>query len=154
MHEAARLFGGMIEWLGFETTYIDVQHSERFEGSSTYDFRAMMRLALDGMIAFSNRPLYLSVAAGAVMAIASGAVGLCWLIMYFVLPVFGIPGWLSTVMLTSFIGGLMLINLGIVGLYVGRIYDQTKGRPLYVVDRVVMNAGRGQPAAGEPGVRE
>jgi dolichol-phosphate mannosyltransferase len=154
MHEAARLFGGMIEWLGFETTCVDVEHGERYEGSSTYDLRAMMRLALDGMIAFSNRPLYLSVGAGALMAIASAAVGLCWLIMYFTLPVFGIPGWLSTVMLTTFIGGLMLINLGIVGLYVGRIYDQTKGRPLYVVDRVVMHAGRGQAAPGEPGARD
>jgi len=140
MREASRLFGGMIEWLGFEATYLDVRHATRYEGQSSYNIRSMMRLALDGMIAFSNRPLYLSIGAGILMSFLSAGFGFALIIRFLIDPRIGVPGWLSTVTLTTFIGGLILLNLGILGIYVGRIYDQTKGRPLYVVDQIVADA--------------
>jgi len=137
MRETSRLFGGMIEWLGFNTTYLDVEHAPRYEGKSSYDLRRMMRLALDGMISFSNRPLYLSIGAGLIMSTLSAGFGLFVVLRYLLHPRIGVPGWLSIVTLTTFIGGLILLNLGILGIYVGRIYNQTKGRLLYVVDHVL-----------------
>jgi glycosyltransferase involved in cell wall biosynthesis len=137
MRETSRLFGGMIQWLGFATGYIDVKHSSRYEGGSTYNFRSMMKLAMDGMIAFSNRPLYFSIGIGILMSFLSSGFGAALVIRYFFGQRAGVAGWLSLITLTTFIGGLILLNLGILGIYIGRIYDQTKGRPLYVVDEVV-----------------
>lgn len=145
MREASRLFGGMIEWLGFETGYLDVDHAQRYEGKSSYNLRSMTRLALDGMIAFSNRPLYFSIGTGILMSVFSAGFGLTLVVGYFIHPLIGVPGWLSTVTLTTFIGGVILLNLGILGIYVGRIYDQTKGRPLYVVDQILAAANTNSP---------
>lgn len=148
MRESARLFGGMIEWLGFETTFVDVAHSARYEGRSSYNVRSMTKLALDGIFAFSNRPLYFSIGAGIIMSLLAAGFGLSLLIYFFLHPLAGVPGWLSQVTLTTFIGGLILLNLGILGVYVGRIYDQAKGRPLYVVDRIVAHRTRQGVSAG------
>lgn len=150
MHETARLFGGMIEWLGFETAFVDVKHAPRQEGSSTYTLRSLLRLSLDGMISFSNRPLYISIALGVMFSVLSGGYGLFLIIRFLINPYIAVPGWLSTITGTSFIGGIMLLNLGILGIYIGRIYDQTKGRPIYVIDKVVAS-GRAdkQPDSGE-----
>ncbi|MGA7926358.1 MAG: glycosyltransferase family 2 protein [Candidatus Sulfotelmatobacter sp.] len=137
MRESSRLFGGMIEWLGFNATYLDVEHAPRYEGKSSYNLRSMMRLALDGMISFSNRPLYLSIGAGILMSSFSAGFGFFVIIRFLLHPRIAVPGWLSMVTLTTFIGGLILLNLGILGIYIGRIYDQTKGRPHYVVDQIV-----------------
>jgi dolichol-phosphate mannosyltransferase len=137
MGETARLFGGMIEWLGFETSYVDVQHDERGAGKSSYSLRAYAKLAADGIFAFSNRPLYFSIAAGVVISIAAGGYGAFLILRYLVHPQIGVQGWLSTITLNAFIGGLILLNLGVIGIYVSRTYDQTKGRPLFVIDQLV-----------------
>lgn len=140
MREASRLFSGMVQWLGFKTAYVEVEHAARYEGSSSYNFRALFRLAINGIVAFSNRPLYFSVAVGLIMSLLAVGFGFYVLIWYLVDRAVGVPGWMSLVTLTTFIGGLILLNLGILGIYVGRIYDQTKGRPLYVVDKIIANA--------------
>lgn len=140
MHEAGRLFGGMVEWLGFQTAYTDVEHAPRYEGDSAYNVRALTKLALDGIFAFSNRPLYFSIGIGFLMSFLAGGWGLSWVVRYLLNVRVGVPGWLSLIIVTTFIGGLILLNLGVLGIYIGRIYDQTKGRPLYVVDQVVAHA--------------
>jgi len=139
MREAFRLVGGMIDWLGFSTAYVDTRHEAR-DGQSTYTWRLLLRVAVDGMISFSNRPLYLSVFFGAAMALVATACAV-GVVFYFLAGGFsGVPGWLSLMTITTLIGGLILFNLGVVGLYLGRLYDQAKQRPLYVVDRVVVGA--------------
>jgi len=138
MREASRLIGGMSVWLGFETATIDVAHSARFEGRSSYDVRKLIHVALDGVISFSNRPLYLSIVIGFLFSLLSAGFGASLVIRYLLDPRIGVPGWLTLVALTAFIGGLILLNLGILGIYVGRIYDQSKQRPLYVVDQIVV----------------
>jgi glycosyltransferase involved in cell wall biosynthesis len=137
MNEAARLFGGMIDWLGFETAFVDVCHARRQAGSSTYNLRALLRLSMDGMISFSNRPLYFSIALGAVFSVLAGGYGAFLITRFLLDPFVAVPGWLSTITGISFIGGIMLLNMGVLGIYIGRIYDQTKGRPLYVIDKIV-----------------
>ena len=137
MRESRRLFGGFVQWVGFETGYVEIQHDPRVEGKSSYGWRKLLKLALDGIVAFSNRPLYLSIAIGFIVSVASAVYGLSLVIGFLIDRRIGISGWLSTMTVTSFIGGLILLNLGITGIYVGRIYDETKRRPLYVIDAIL-----------------
>ena len=138
MREQARIFGGLIDWLGFERTTINVAHASREEGKSSYSLRKLIRMALDGILSFSNRPLYASVVVGGVIAFVAGSYGAFYLGRYLVFGVSTQSGWLSTVLLISFLGGLILLNQGILGLYLARVYDHAKARPLYVVDRIVV----------------
>jgi glycosyltransferase involved in cell wall biosynthesis len=147
MTERYRLFGGMIHWLGFSPAFVDVQRAPRGSGRSTYNLRRRMRLAIDGIVSFSNRPLYVSVAFGGLLALATGAYGSYLLVAYAIGFHPGVPGWLSTVVLSGFVGGTILFNLGIVGLYLGRVYDEVKGRPLYVVQSIVRSQPRDQESA-------
>ena len=141
MRESYRMFAGLIEWLGFRTGFIDVQHAARYEGASSYDLRRLLRMALDGMISFSNRPLYISVALGLLLSIASGLYGSFLLLRYALNPTtYSVAGWLSTVTVTAFLGGLVLLNQGVLGIYLGRLYNQAKARPLYVIDKVKVGA--------------
>ena len=126
-------------WLGFRTGFLDVQHAPRFEGKSSYGLARLVRMALDGMISFSNRPLYISVGAGLLLSALSALYGGYLVLRYLVDPgTFIVQGWLSTFVATTFLGGLILLNQGVLGIYLGRLYNQAKGRPLYVVDRVVL----------------
>ena len=142
MRESYRMFAGLIEWLGFETTHIDVEHAERHSGESTYNMRRLVAMALDGMISFSNRPLHLSILAGMLLSLAAGLYGAVLIFQALVLNTATAAGWLSTMVATAFLGGLILLNQGILGIYLGRLYNQAKGRPLYVVDRVLIHASR------------
>jgi polyisoprenyl-phosphate glycosyltransferase len=131
------LFGGMVQWLGFRTGYVDVDHPARPDGKSSYTLRSLLTLAFDGIVAFSNRPLYLSITIGIVMSALAGLYGAYLLLNFLLSPQIAVPGWLSIITMMAFIGGLILLNLGMLGIYVGKIYDQTKGRPLYVIDSVM-----------------
>jgi glycosyltransferase involved in cell wall biosynthesis len=141
MRETYRMFAGMIDWVGFRTGYIDVQHSERYEGESSYNLARLVRMAMDGMISFSNRPLYISIGLGIGLSLLSTIYGTYLIARYLLSPeTFGVPGWLTTVTTNIFIGGLLLLNQGIIGIYLGRLYNQAKQRPLYIADKVVIGA--------------
>jgi len=139
MHETHRLFNGMLQWLGFRVGYTDVRHSCRFEGKTSYTFRKLMKLASDGIVSFSIRPLLFGVGTGAVFASLSFLYGLFLLLRYIFVGPFGVQGWVSTVLLVSFLGGMILLSIGFLGLYVGRIYQQVKGRPVYVISEMIGN---------------
>lgn len=141
MRETYRMFAGLIEWTGFRTGFIDVQHGERYEGESSYNLARLLRMAMDGMISFSNRPLYISITLGFALSLMSTCYGLYLVIRYLLAPEsFGVPGWLTTVTVTVFLGGLVLLNQGLLGVYLGRLYNQAKGRPLYIIDKVLIGA--------------
>jgi len=133
MGECHRLFNGMVQWLGFDVGYVDVRHAERYEGKTSYNLRKLMKLAADGIVSFSIRPLFFGVAVGAAFALLSFLYGAYLILRLIVAGPFGVQGWVSTVLLVSFLGGLILLSLGLLGLYVGRIYQQVKGRPVYVI---------------------
>jgi dolichol-phosphate mannosyltransferase len=146
MRESYRMFAGLVEWLGFRTGYVDVQHSVRYEGESSYGLVQLLKMALDGMISFSNRPLYISIGAGLLLSVASGLYGGFLVARYIIDPSTNVvQGWLSTVTVTAFLGGLILLNQGVLGIYLGRLYNQAKGRPLYVVDKVMVGAESRKP---------
>lgn len=134
MREQLRFFGGLVEWLGFPTTSIDVQHAERFEGISTYTFFKLWKLASETIIAYSDKPLRISIRLGFLMAFFSFCYG-TYILGRSLAYGSVIPGWNSLIVSLFFIGGIIISILGIIGIYLGKNFDESKKRPLYIVRR-------------------
>lgn len=134
MREQHRSYVIQLKWLGFRQTCIDVEHDERFEGESSYSFRKRMSLARDILTSQSDKILRLTVDLGLLMAAISAIVIVAVLINYFTNNVS--PGWTSIISTLFFIGGMIITTIGLVGIYVGNIFLQVKGRPLYVVRQI------------------
>ncbi len=132
MREQNRGYAPFITWLGFKRADIDIDHAKRPHGESSYSLRKLITLAIDSIVAHSNKPLRLSIEFGFIMTFLS-LLYAGWLIFrYFVYGV-PVPGWTSVMVSIYLIGGLLFANMGILGLYIGKIFNETKKRPLYVV---------------------
>ncbi|MBB3220852.1 glycosyltransferase family 2 protein [Pseudoduganella umbonata] len=140
MREQLRFFGGHVQWLGFPTTGIRVQHAERLEGTSSYTFSKLFKLAADTIIAYSDKPLRMAARLGLTMAGVSFLFG-SFILGRALLQGSAVPGWSSLIVSLYFIGGLIIGILGIIGIYLGKAFDEAKKRPLYVVRRLTPNAG-------------
>jgi dolichol-phosphate mannosyltransferase len=136
MREQIRFFGGMVQWLGFKTAYVDVEHSVRHSGKSSYSLIKLINLSLNAMIGFSNKPLKIFIKLGFFMSLVSLIYGV-YLFLKKILFGIDVPGWTSTIVSLYFIGGLLFMNLGMLGIYIGRIFDEAKKRPLYAIDELV-----------------
>ena len=134
MGEKLRFFGGHLEWLGFDTAYIDVEHGARHEGKSSYTLRKLFNLAVDTIIAYSDKPLRLSIKAGFALALGSFLYALYLGFRKLALDI-PVEGWTSIMVSVWFLGGLIIANLGIIGIYLGKVFDETKKRPLYVISK-------------------
>ena len=132
MPELARSFGTLIRYLGFTKTTMDVQHAERAEGQSSYNLYKLLKLSFDVIIANSNKPLRMAVGLGFGMSALSFLLALYNVIARLV-GFISFPGYTATVFSIWFVGGLMLFVMGILGLYIGKIFDQVKGRQLFIV---------------------
>jgi polyisoprenyl-phosphate glycosyltransferase len=132
MPERNRFVRGMFAWLGYRQLAVPYAVPPRFAGRSKYTLRKMIRLATDGITSFSTAPLRLVLDLGFAVSVLSFLFGIGTLISKFA-GVFLVPGWLTIVLVTSFIGGIQLLVVGVVGEYVARIYDEVKARPLYLV---------------------
>ncbi len=132
MREHNRSFPLFIRWLGFAVGYVEVAHAERFAGKTSYTLRKLLRLSAESILSQSNKPLHLSIVLGLVLALGAFLVALYFVAKYFVR---GIPvtGWTSMMVSLWFLGGVLLANLGILGLYLGRVFNEVKNRPLYVI---------------------
>ncbi len=130
--EYARSFGSLIRYLGFKTTAIDVQHASRAEGKSSYTLQRMLKLTCDVIISNSNKPLRMAVGLGFGMSALSFLLAL-YNVVARMIGIISFPGYTTTVFSIWFVGGLMLFVMGILGLYIGKIFDQVKGRPNYIV---------------------
>lgn len=135
MRERLRLVMGLIDWMGFPTAIVEVQHDARAEGRSSYSFRKRLRLATEVIIAYSDKPLRLSVQFGfliSLLAVIGGAV------VFLQALFFGseVLGWASLMVALFLLGGIIICNLGVLGIYLGKVYDEVKMRPLYVVREV------------------
>lgn len=129
-------FTGIIGWIGFEKEYIDIEHRERFEGKSSYTLMKSLMHALNGIIGFSDKPLYMSIYTGLIFVFISCAYGI-YLIIAALFFNIGPSGWPSLIVAVIFSGGMILINLGICSLYIAKVFEQSKNRPRYVIDRKV-----------------
>jgi polyisoprenyl-phosphate glycosyltransferase len=132
MREPDRYLRGMFAWAGYRQTGVEYEREARAAGDTKYSLARMLKFATDGLISFSTAPLRLALAFGFLISIVAFLAGLTFV----ALKIFGaytIPGWASVVVLLSFFSGVQLLVLGAIGQYVGRIYQQGKGRPLYLI---------------------
>jgi dolichol-phosphate mannosyltransferase len=141
--EHYRVFPLLIRWQGFNVGYVDIEHGKRLYGKSSYNYFKLFNMALDVIVSQSNKPLEISIKIGFFLSVFSFFY-LCFLVVRSFL--YEVPlGWTSLMMSTMFVGGLLFANLGLLGLYIGKIYDETKNRPLFIVKETtgcsVVNAG-------------
>lgn len=136
MPERDRFVRGMVSWVGFKQISLPYKRSERFAGVSKYPLRKMLRFATDGILSFSTKPLQLSVGLGMACAAFSLA-GIVYALFLRIFTDIWVEGWTALMIAILFIGGVQLISVGILGEYVGRIYNEIKGRPLYVVSEYI-----------------
>lgn len=134
MRERDRYLRGMFAWLGFRQVGVDYVPPPRYAGRSKYTVRKMARLAFDGIFSFSTYPLRVVLVVGLVVSAVSFLVGVGSLVSKFT-GAHVVPGYVTIVDVVTFLGGIQLIVLGGIGEYIGRIYEEVKRRPLYVVRR-------------------
>jgi len=134
--ERNRYVRGLISWLGFRQTSIKFVRKERFAGETKYSLKKMMKFAFDGITSFSHKPLKISTYLGFFISL-SGFIHLA-VYMYRTLFTDGMmPGWVIFTAIVLIINGIILLMIGILGEYIGRIYDETKGRPLYILNEKI-----------------
>ncbi len=133
MPEQDRFVRGMVSWIGFKQIAIPYTRVERQAGSSKYPLRKMLRFATDGILSFSTKPLQMSIGLGMLAALISIA-GIFYAIGMRIFTDNWVEGWTALMIAILFLGGVQLICVGILGEYIGRIYNEVKHRPLYVVE--------------------
>lgn len=134
MREQLRFFNGLMGWMGFPTTSIIVEHAPRHSGKSSYTIKKLLKLATDGIIAYSDKPLRLSITLGFIMASVSFLYGIFFLFKA-IFRSSPIPGWSSLIVSLFFLGGIIISILGVIGLYLGKNFDESKKRPLYIISK-------------------
>jgi glycosyltransferase involved in cell wall biosynthesis len=148
--ERARFVRGLVQWIGFRHDRVEYTPEARFAGRSKFSLRKMLRLAFDGLYSFSSVPLRVATWLGAVVSLAA--------FVYAVYAVYArfftdetIPGWTSLLVVVLLIGGAQLVTLGILGGYIGRIYEEVRARPVYLLQEPRQNsATAGQSASPVP----
>ncbi len=136
--ERHRFLRGLVSWVGFNQTGIEYDRDERLSGTTKYPLPKMLRFAIDGITSFSDVPLRFASYLGFFSSVVAFVYALV-VIIYKVLrvnPPGYTRGWASTIVAVLFLGGVQLISLGILGEYIGRIYDEVKGRPLYLISDI------------------
>lgn len=133
--ERSRFLRGLVCWVGFKKIGVKYDRAERTAGESKYPLKKMVRLALDGITGFSSAPLKLSFYMGIFAAIVGFAAFVWSILEKYLSPATTVPGWASLMTVIVFFAGVQLITIGILGEYIGRIYDEVKQRPLYIEDK-------------------
>ena len=130
--EHARFYGSTIKWLGFNRTDIQARHGQRFSGKPGYTIKKRISLAADIIISFSGRPLRFAIVIGLLMSFVSLLLSI-WVLVGAFSWGFAVLGWPSLMASILFTGGAILVVLGIIGIYLGRVFQEVKSRPLYIV---------------------
>lgn len=136
----------IVHWLGFRRTVVSLAHDERHEGRSSYTLAKLLQVAVDGMFFQTTRLLRWIVYAGFAVALAGLALAGVFIGLYFTSS--PLPGFTSLAVLFLIVGGFIICSTGIAGLYIGKIFEQVKGRPLFVIDERV--SAEPEPTSGEP----
>lgn len=136
MKEPMRAFAPMIRWVGFSQSFVDVEHAARANGKSTYSFKKVAVLATDIILSYSDKPLRMITKLGFIISFISFTVGIYYLIQYLLGKIF-VSGYTSIIISIWFLSGLIILNLGILGLYISKMFAGIKNRPLYIVDKTI-----------------
>ena len=132
MRENLRFFGGLISWMGFSTASVTVQHAKREHGKSNYNFKKLWKLASDAIVAYSDKPLRLSIRFGLLMSALAFIYGM-YIFIIALISHSSVLGWSSLIVSIYFIGGIIIGILGVIGIYLGKAFDEIKKRPLYIL---------------------
>lgn len=138
LREQLRFFGGLIQWMGYPTAMIDVQHDDRHAGKTSYTFGKLWKLAIETIIAYSDKPLRLCIRLGFLLSSLSFAYGgyIAYRSMVYGVT---ISGWSSLIVSLYFLGGIIICLLGMLGVYLGKTFDEVKKRPLYIIRKFTSN---------------
>ncbi|HBZ56011.1 MAG TPA: glycosyl transferase [Syntrophobacteraceae bacterium] len=137
LSESHGFLRGLVAYVGFRQTWVEYDRESRFSGKGNYNrFIGSLKIGLNGLISFSSRPLQLMSFCGFVLACFSFLLG-AWYVVQKLVGIELTPGLPTTVLVVTFFSGVQLVGLGLMGEYVGRIYDEVKRRPMYIIDRVV-----------------
>ncbi|EMR04268.1 glycosyltransferase family 2 protein [Cesiribacter andamanensis] len=132
MGDKIRYFPSMVSWVGFAQTSLDVKHASRAEGNSAYNFAKLLRLALDIILSFSDKPLRLTVKLGTLISLFS-LVGALIVIIQYLRGAILVMGYASLIVSIWLLAGIVIALIGVVGLYIGKIFEAVKNRPVYIV---------------------
>jgi polyisoprenyl-phosphate glycosyltransferase len=138
-----------LDWLGFDSTAIEIDHHERHAGKSGYTLERLLRVALDGLFFRSTVLLRLVVLVGFVIALVGIGVALFEIVDYFAENDKTVPGYTSLAVLVLVLAGFIIVSVGVVGLYVGRIFEQVKNRPLFLIDAEIGASEDSEPETKE-----
>lgn len=138
LREQNRTYPLFVNWIGFKRTNINIEHAQRKEGGSSYTLQKLINLAIDSIVSQSNKPLKLSIKFGFLLSLVSLFYATWLVLRYFVYSV-PVAGWTSVMVSIYFIGGLLFANMGILGLYIGKAFDEAKNRPLYIVQETTFD---------------
>lgn len=145
LHETHGFLRGLVAYVGFKQTAIQYDRDERLTGQGNYNrLTGSLKIGLNGLISFSSRPLQLMSLAGLFLAGFSFALGL-WYLIQKIFSTSLTPGLSITIITVTFFSGVQLLSLGLIGEYIGRIYDEVKRRPMYIVDEIVEGQVRQKP---------
>lgn len=137
LNESHGFLRGLVAFVGFRQTYVLYDRDPRYSGAGNYNrFLGSLKIGLNGLISFSSRPLFIMSIGGFLLAGFSFLLGL-WYVIQKLIGIDLTPGLSTTVLVVSFFAGVQLLGLGLIGEYVGRIYDEVKTRPLYIVDKKI-----------------
>ena len=136
MGDSIKYFPTMVRWVGFKTTCMDIEHAERENGKSSYSFKKLFKLALDIILSFSEKPLKLALTFGLSMSFISFIVGVIYLYQYLTGKI-KVLGFASIIISIWFLAGIIIFILGIVGLYIGKIFEKVKNRPVYIISEKI-----------------
>lgn len=132
MQDNIKYFPTMIKWVGFRKSIIKIEHSNRIYGKTSYKFRGLLKLALNTILSFSDKPLRLVVKTGLIISFISIVFASYNLYEYFTGKIL-VLGWASVIISIWFFSGVLIFVLGIIGLYIGRIFDKVKDRPTFII---------------------
>jgi glycosyltransferase involved in cell wall biosynthesis len=136
LRETGRSFSLLARWVGYPRYFMNIEHDERFIGSSSYSWSRLLKLATDSVVSFSDRPLRICVNFGISISLLSFFATLYILIKYAFNGI-DVPGYTSIILSLWFLGGVILFFLGITGLYISKIFDNVKNRPLYIIHQTI-----------------
>jgi dolichol-phosphate mannosyltransferase len=150
LHDRDREWTIALDWLGFDSTTVEIEHHERHAGESGYTLRRLVRVAIDGMFFRSTVLLRLVVLLGFVVALIGVIVAGFEVADYFIEAQKRVPGYTSLAVLLLVLAGFIIVSVGVVGLYVGRIFEQVKQRPLFLIDQQAQGPAPVPPTARTP----
>lgn len=142
--EQMRFFPSMVRWVGFRSTTVDIAHAARPEGASAYNLRKRLGLAADICLAYSDKPLRLVITTGFTVSLVGFAFA-AWTVYQAIRGEIAVLGYASLIVSVWILSGLLILIIGVVGLYVGKTFEGVKSRPTFLVDRIVRPASEALP---------